>query len=85
MTDGLENASREYSYKQIKNMIELQKKCGWDFIFQAANIDVQYEASRLGVNDDMTFEFVANSNGIKKQARMTCMKVSEIRKKPKKK
>lgn len=42
MTDGLENASREYSYKRIKDMIELQKKCGWDFMFQAANIDTEY-------------------------------------------
>ena len=64
MTDGLENASREYSYKRIKDMIELQKKCGWEFIFQAANIDTEYEADRLGIDRDMSMSFDCNSAGI---------------------
>ena len=63
MTDGLENASREYSYKRIKDMIELQKKCGWDFIFQAANIDTEYEADRLGIDREMSMSFAAMSDG----------------------
>lgn len=33
-TDGLENASREYSRSQIKQMIEHEKeKYGWEFLF----------------------------------------------------
>ena len=66
MTDGLENASREYSYKRIKDMIELQKKCGWDFIFQAANIDVAKEADRLGISKDDALAFEASANGIER-------------------
>ncbi len=80
MTDGLENASREYSYNKIKSMIELQKKCGWDFIFQAANIDTEYEAQRLGIDADMAMSFEANSKGVKKNMKAMCCMISEKRK-----
>ena len=85
MTDGLENASKEYSYKKIKSMIELQKKCGWDFIFQAANIDTQYEANRLGIDEDMAMSFDASSEGIKKNMTRMCCVISAKRKETKKK
>ena len=33
-TDGMENASRKYTYDRLKAMIELQKaKYGWEFLF----------------------------------------------------
>ena len=85
MTDGLENASREYTYKKIKGMIELQKKCGWDFIFQAANIDTEYEAERLGIDRDMAMSFEANNEGVKTQMKCCCAAISKARQTPKKK
>ena len=69
MTDGLENSSREYSYSQIKRMIELQEKSGWVFLFQAANIDVEQEAERLGVKKENAMSFEADSEGVIKQMR----------------
>ena len=45
-TDGMENASRKYSYNKVKAMIERQKeKYGWEFIFMGANIDAAKEAA----------------------------------------
>ena len=85
MTDGLENASREYSYKRIKEMIELQKKCGWEFIFQAANIDTEYEADRLGIDRDMAISFAADSEGVGRVMKCCCAKISDSRRKPRKK
>ena len=39
-TDGLENASRLYSYDKVRRMIERQKeKHHWEFLFLGANID----------------------------------------------
>ena len=39
-TDGMENASREYTYDRLKGMIERQQeKYGWEFLFLGANID----------------------------------------------
>ena len=66
MTDGLENASKEFSYHKIKEMIEFQTKCGWDFIFQAANIDTIAEAGRLGIDRRMASSFECTSHGIYK-------------------
>ncbi|MFA6654109.1 MAG: vWA domain-containing protein, partial [Candidatus Delongbacteria bacterium] len=40
LTDGLENASKEFKIEQIKKLIEHQKeKYSWDFVFLAANQD----------------------------------------------
>lgn len=79
MTDGLENASREYSYPRIKGMIELQKKCGWEFIFQGANIDVVKEANNLGIDRDMAMEFKATKEGVCRQMKMCCATIDSIK------
>ena len=49
-TDGLENASREFTYQKIKTMVERQKsKYNWEFLFLGANIDAVEVAGRFGV------------------------------------
>ena len=64
-TDGLENASREFSYGEIKRMITLQtNKYNWEFIFMGANIDVAAEGGKLGIQANHSFAFMANSKGI---------------------
>ena len=83
MTDGLENSSREYSYKKIKDMIEFQKKCGWDFIFQAANIDTEYEAGRLGIDLDMAASFEPSSEGVANHVKYCCQMINTAKRKPK--
>ncbi len=47
-TDGLENLSEEFTYKEIKRMIEAKKECGWEFLFLGANIDAEKEAEKIG-------------------------------------
>ena len=52
-TDGMENASRHYTYDRLKAMIQRQKeKYGWEFIFLGANIDALQEAARFGISAD---------------------------------
>ena len=49
-TDGMENASREYSSKRVKEMIRRQEeKYGWEFFFVAANIDAVETAEHIGI------------------------------------
>ena len=49
-TDGMENASRLYDSREIKDMIQRQKKQhGWEFLFLGANIDAVTTADRLGI------------------------------------
>lgn len=50
-TDGMENASRRYTYDKVRRRIERQKeKYGWEFIFLGANIDAAREAARFGIS-----------------------------------
>ena len=52
-TDGMENASREYHSKQIKDMIRRQEeKYGWEFLFVAANIDAVETAESIGIRKE---------------------------------
>lgn len=63
-TDGLENASREYSYTKIKNLIEKQKELGWEFLFLGANIDAIGEAEKFGIEKDKVANYKCTSKGI---------------------
>ena len=50
-TDGMENASRQYTYDKVRRMIERQKeRYHWEFMFLGANIDAVKEAGRFGIN-----------------------------------
>ena len=63
-TDGMENASRSYSYDRVKSMIQRQKeKYGWEFIFLGANIDAAREAARFGIHADYAANYNADREG----------------------
>ena len=63
-TDGMENASREYSYDRVKKMIlHEQEKYGWEFIFLGANIDATKEAARFGITEDRAVNYHADCQG----------------------
>lgn len=52
-TDGMENASRMYSSKEIKELIRAQEeKYGWEFLFVAANIDAVETAENIGIRPE---------------------------------
>ena len=62
-TDGMENASREFTFQDIKEMITYQKeKFNWEFIFLGANIDAIKTASRFGINEERAANY--HSDGI---------------------
>ena len=63
-TDGMENASRFYSYEKVKAMIEKEKtKYGWEFLFLGANIDAAKEAARFGIQADRAANYHADHQG----------------------
>ena len=63
-TDGMENASRRYSYEEVRRMIERQKeKYGWEFLFLGANIDAAKEAARFGIREDRAVNYHCDSEG----------------------
>ena len=63
-TDGMENASRKYSYEKVRSMIQRQQeKHGWEFIFLGANIDAAKEAARFGISEDRAANYHADHKG----------------------
>jgi len=63
-TDGMENASRRYSYDKVKKMIERQKEqYGWEFLFLGANIDAAAEAGRFGISADRAVTYKCDQEG----------------------
>jgi uncharacterized protein YegL len=63
-TDGMENASRRYSYEKVKGMITRQKeKYGWEFLFLGANIDAAKEAARFGIAPERAADYHADTVG----------------------
>jgi len=64
-TDGMENASREYTFEKIKSIIEKQKKKhNWEFLFLGANIDAIDVASRVGIPKTRATNFHNDSAGV---------------------
>ena len=64
-TDGQENASRRYSYAELRRLIERQKETyGWEFLFLGANMDAVAAASRFGIDADRAVRFHCDSAGI---------------------
>ena len=63
-TDGMENASRNYSYEKVQKMVKKQqKKYGWEFIFIGANIDAYEEAQKYGIRKERAVNYVSDSVG----------------------
>ena len=64
-TDGMENASRQYSYSDIKQKIKRQtEKYGWEFIFLAANIDAAATADDIGIRRDRAANYRQTPEGV---------------------
>ncbi|MGG1659551.1 vWA domain-containing protein [Brevibacillus sp. NRS-1366] len=64
LTDGDENASREYKRTQIMDKIKSKQEEGWQFLFLAANQDAIKEANSIGINGNFAMNFAATGKGI---------------------
>ena len=65
VTDGGENASREWEQKNVFDRIESLKEKGWDFLFLAANQDAMATGMGLGISYGETVTFGYDSQGTK--------------------
>ena len=82
-TDGLENASREYSYDTVKRMIERQQEeYHWEFIFLGANIDAVREAGRMGIKASRAARYEHDGRGTRTNFRTLSDAVIRARRAP---
>lgn len=67
ITDGLENASKEYNQGAIKAMVDRLREKGWTFVYIGANQDAVEVAKGLSINNHMAYE--SDPEGTKKMFR----------------
>ncbi|SCX02428.1 hypothetical protein SAMN02910339_00398 [Lachnospiraceae bacterium YSD2013] len=80
-TDGLENASRRYTFKDIKRMVERQKeKYNWEFLFLGANIDAIEVAGNMGIRKERAANFVCDATGTAVNYSVLDKAISRVRK-----
>ncbi|NMB27347.1 MAG: VWA domain-containing protein [Tissierellia bacterium] len=79
-TDGMENSSREFTYENIKQLIQhQQEKHDWEFIFLGANIDTAKEANNIGIDMNNAYSFEASESGVESMYDIVHDSVLEIR------
>ena len=56
VTDGYENASREYNGSAVKALVDELKAKGWVFAYIGANQDVEKVAASMSITNTMCFD-----------------------------
>lgn len=80
ITDGLENASVDYTYKEIREKIASRRLQGWEFIFLGANIDVAAEAEKIGIPMRRAAGYCQDDEGVRLNFQAVSKVVSNVRK-----
>lgn len=69
ITDGLENASREFTADAIKTMITRQQSVyNWQFVYLGANQDAFDVAHHIGIDRNHTLNYMATAEGTRKMS-----------------
>ena len=76
----MENASREFTYNDVKQMISYQKeKFNWEFIFLGANIDAVKTASRFGITEERAANYLSDRIGTSLNYEVISDAIEELR------
>jgi Mg-chelatase subunit ChlD len=80
ITDGEENASREFSRTQIQTMIKHAEDHGWSFVYLGANQDAFSVAQHLGINTSSARNYIEtfDANAAGTQAAYASMSINTV-------
>jgi uncharacterized protein YegL len=80
ITDGMENASKEFRYEHIKKMIEIEKEeYGWEFLFLGANMDAISVAEQMGIKRNRASNYIPDMLNTKRNYEVIDEVISEFR------
>lgn len=65
LTDGMENASTEYSADAVRALIEARREAGWAFVFLAADQDALHAARAMSIPAADAAAFAATGSGVR--------------------
>jgi hypothetical protein len=79
-TDGLENASREFTQRQVFDMIRHQEaKYAWQFVFLAADQDAIREGGAMGFASASALDYDKDGHGVAALYSAISDKVGDVR------
>lgn len=80
ITDGAENASKDYTLPRVRTLIEfcIENK-GWEFLYLGANIDAFSAASTMGIGKERTSQYHADPTGVSINFEVLSSTVSQLR------
>lgn len=79
VTDGYENASREFNQTVINSKIEEKKKAGWNFLFLGANLDAISVGASMGISASNSMNYNANASSVNSLYNNVSGKISAFR------
>ena len=80
-TDGMENASRRFSYSQVQKLVkEQQEKYGWEFLFLGANMDAISAARSFGIREDRAVRYECDGAGTALNFAVVSKTIGKLRK-----
>jgi hypothetical protein len=80
VTDGRENASREFRKDQIEKMIrERTEKSDWQFVFLSADLDAIGDAMAVGIHADAVLPFEKSGKGSQRAWESLSVRTSDYR------
>lgn len=79
-TDGMENASQEYTIKHISDLIRLYRdQKGWEFLFLAANQDATASGTSMHMDASLSANVSFSLKGVKSTGTAMARKVRAMR------
>lgn len=80
LTDGMENASKDFTLEKLRSMVDTQEKTfSWKFLFLGANIDAFGEAGQLNIARASAMNYSGDSKGLKMAYAVSSRAVKSIR------
>lgn len=65
ITDGQENASREYDLHAVRALVERKERDGWNFAYMGANQDSFAVGGAMGVRGNFTQDYASTAAGVR--------------------
>jgi Mg-chelatase subunit ChlD len=79
ITDGLENASQEWSHLQVMDSVKARIAEGWHFTYLGANQDAIAEGRNMGVAPDASLTYAATATGTREAMSATSASLGRMR------
>lgn len=79
ITDGMENASREYTAVQVRQMVKKKSDAGWQFVYLSSDLTAVEDAAAYGFGGASTMAFDQDSEGTRNMMMSASARIRDFR------